>query len=92
MNPPTISESSSRRDFLKTATKATAGLSVLSGITLPHVHAAGSDESKAALIGCGVRGTGPASTAMTWKQRLPPPVAMGDVPNDRTQTTSVSMI
>ena len=34
-----------RRDFLKTSPRTVAGLSVLSGISLPHVHAAGSDEN-----------------------------------------------
>ena len=74
-----IVENTSRRDFLKTATKATAGLSVLSGISIPYVHAAGSDEIRAALIGCGGRGTGAASNAMTVKQRMPRLVAMADV-------------
>lgn len=82
MNSPIV-ENASRRDFLKTATKATAGLSVLSGISLPYVHAAGSDEIKAALIGCGGRGTGAASNAMTVKQRMPRLVAMADVSKER---------
>lgn len=78
-----IVENTSRRDFLKTATKATAGLSVLSGISIPYVHAAGSDEIRAALIGCGGRGTGAASNAMTVKQRMPRLVAMADVSRDQ---------
>ena len=82
MNSPIV-ENTSRRDFLKTATKATAGLSVLSGISIPYVHAAGSDEIRAALIGCGGRGTGAASNAMTVKQRMPRLVAMADVMKDR---------
>jgi predicted dehydrogenase len=82
MNSPIV-ENTSRRDFLKTATKATAGLSVLSGVSIPYVHAAGSDEIRAALIGCGGRGTGAASNAMTVKQRMPRLVAMADVMKDR---------
>ncbi|MFO1438856.1 MAG: Gfo/Idh/MocA family oxidoreductase [Verrucomicrobiaceae bacterium] len=82
MNSPIV-ENTSRRDFLKTATKATAGLSVLSGISIPYVHAAGSDEIRAALIGCGGRGTGAASNAMTVKQRMPRLVAMADVSRDQ---------
>ena len=41
--------SNSRREFLKTAGKTVAGLSTLSGITLPHVHAAGDDTINIAL-------------------------------------------
>ena len=82
MNTPIV-ENASRREFLKTATKATAGLSVLSGISLPFVHAAGSDEVRTALIGCGGRGTGAASNAMGLKERVTRLVAMADVSKDR---------
>ena len=48
----------SRRDFLKTATVA-AGAAVVSNLSLaPAVHAAGSDEIKVGIIGCGGRGSG----------------------------------
>ncbi|HEY1083932.1 MAG TPA: twin-arginine translocation signal domain-containing protein, partial [Prosthecobacter sp.] len=60
---------SSRREFLKTTGKTVAGLSALSGITLPHVHAAGDDTISIALVGCGGRGTGAASNSMGVKQR-----------------------
>lgn len=73
----------SRREFLKTTTKTAAGLSVLSGITLPYVHAAGSDEVRTALIGCGGRGTGAASNAMGIQQRVTRLVAMADVSEKR---------
>lgn len=74
--------STSRRDFLKTTTKTVAGLSTLSGITLPAVHAAGSDTVDVALVGCGGRGTGAALNSMGVKQstRL---VAMADVQQNR---------
>jgi hypothetical protein len=72
-----------RRDFLKTSTRTVAGLSVLSGISLPYVHAAGSDEIKTALIGCGGRGTGAASNAMGVQSRMTRLVAMADVSKDR---------
>ena len=50
-----------RRDFLKTATRTTAGLSVLSGVTLPHVFGQSNDDSiRSVLIGCGGRGSGAA--------------------------------
>jgi hypothetical protein len=43
------------------------------------VHAAGSDEIRTALIGCGGRGTGAASNAMGIKERVTRLVAMADV-------------
>ena len=52
-----------RRDFLKTAGKVTA-VSALAGVTIPHVHAAGTDTVSVALIGCGGRGTGAAENAL----------------------------
>jgi predicted dehydrogenase len=48
----------SRRDFLKRSTAA-AGLALAGGLTIARTaHAAGGDELKIALIGCGGRGTG----------------------------------
>jgi myo-inositol 2-dehydrogenase/D-chiro-inositol 1-dehydrogenase len=47
----------SRREFLKTAT---AGAAVAAQLSLPAVHAAGSDVIKVGLIGCGGRGNGAA--------------------------------
>lgn len=78
--------SSSRREFLRTTTKAAAGLSVLSGITIPFVHAEGSNEIKAALIGCGGRGSGAADNALkiNGPMRL---VAMADVREERLKTS-----
>ena len=56
----------SRRAFLRTATKTTvAGLAVAALPVERFAHAAGSDEIKAALIGCGGRGTGAAHQSMT---------------------------
>lgn len=78
---------SSRRDFLKTTTRTAAGLSVLSGISIPYVHAAGSDEIKAALIGCGGRGTGAASNAMGVQSRMTRLVAMADVAENRLKSS-----
>jgi len=69
---------SSRREFIRTATQA-AAVSALAGVTLPHVHAASSEEINVALVGCGGRGAGAASDAMG--QSGPPTnlVAMVDV-------------
>ncbi len=66
-----------RREFLKTTGQITA-VSALAGMTLPHVHAQGSDQIRIALVGCGGRGTGAAANAM--QQSGPPKlVAMADV-------------
>jgi predicted dehydrogenase len=52
-----------RRDFL--GTTAAAGAALASGLALaPNVHAAGSDEIKVGVIGCGSRGTGAAENVM----------------------------
>jgi len=50
---------SSRRQFLKTSTTLTAGAALVGGLTIAQsAHAAGSDEIKVALVGCGGRGRG----------------------------------
>jgi hypothetical protein len=80
--------SSSRRDFIKTAAKTTAGLSALSGISIPFVHAAGSDAMKGVLIGCGGRGTGAADNALKTKSKYPIKlVAMADVQENRLKSS-----
>jgi myo-inositol 2-dehydrogenase/D-chiro-inositol 1-dehydrogenase len=51
-------DGASRRDFLKTSTVA-AGAALASHLSLaPNVHAAGSDQIKVGIIGCGGRGSG----------------------------------
>jgi predicted dehydrogenase len=77
MNDSTFSPSS-RREFLKN-TGRIAAVSALSGITLPSVHAAGSDLIRVALIGCGGRGTGAAGQALSTKVGPTKLVAMADV-------------
>jgi predicted dehydrogenase len=54
---------SSRRDFLARSGKIAAG-TALAGVTLPHVHAAGDDSIRLALIGSGNRGSGAVVNAM----------------------------
>lgn len=53
---------SSRRDFLK-ATGGLAAASVLTGVAVPHCHAAENNTIRLALIGCGGRGTGAVADA-----------------------------
>ena len=49
----------SRRGFLATATTVAAGIGLAGGLNIARsAHAAGGDELKIALIGCGGRGTG----------------------------------
>lgn len=70
-------EMNTRRQFLKKGAVATAALSSLAYLQ-QNAHAAGSDELKVGLIGCGGRGTGAVVDALTAdpQARL---VAMGDV-------------
>ncbi len=68
----------SRREFLKT-TGYFGAASALAGVTLPHVHAAGKDSLDVALIGCGGRGTGAASNALSTKGGPISLAAMADV-------------
>ena len=50
---------SNRRQFLKASTSLVAGAALVNGLTISQsAHAAGSDEIKVALIGCGGRGSG----------------------------------
>lgn len=89
MNPSSepFVTASSRRDFLKTTTRATAGLSVLSGIALPHVFGQSNDDTlKTVLIGCGGRGSGAALNSFNVKTNLRM-VAMADVMQNRLQAS-----
>ena len=55
----------SRRDFLKSSTVAAAGVALAGGLSIARsAHAAGSDEIKVALIGCGGRGNGAAANCL----------------------------
>ena len=60
------SKQANRRDFLKGTTAAAAGIALAGGLNLARAaHAAGSDELKIALIGCGGRGTGAAAQCLS---------------------------
>jgi len=77
---------STRRDFIKT-TGRLAAVSALAGVTIPHVHAAGSDLIQVALIGCGGRGTGAANNALSVKRGPIKLVAMADVFEHRLRSS-----
>jgi predicted dehydrogenase len=72
----------SRREFLKN-TGRMAAVSALAGVSIPAVHAAGSETIQVALIGCGGRGTGAAANALATKSGPIKLVAMADVFEDR---------
>jgi predicted dehydrogenase len=76
----------SRRQFLK-ATGSVAAVSALSGVSVPKVHAAGSDTIQVALVGCGGRGTGAAMNALSTKSGPIKLVAMADAYADRLQSS-----
>ena len=80
-NQPLATPRTSRRDFLRRS--AAAGVAVADGLSIARsAHAAGSDEIKIGLIGCGGRGSGAAVNAMNAGKdvRL---VAMADIFEDR---------
>src|SRR5215510_11483761 len=78
MNEPNTT-STSRREFIKTTGQLVAA-SALTGVSLPHVHAAGSSLVQLALVGCGGRGTGAADNALSTAKSGPIKlVAMADV-------------
>jgi predicted dehydrogenase len=79
--PPT-----SRREFLKN-TGRLAAVSALAGAAIPYVHAAGTDTIQLALVGCGGRGTGAATDALSAKCGPVKLVAMADVFEQRLGTS-----
>ena len=70
----------SRRQFIGNSGRV-ASVGALAGLTLPIVHGKSSDVTKLALVGCGGRGTGAASNALSVSQANGPTklVAMADV-------------
>src|SRR5882724_5813998 len=69
---------SSRREFIKN-TGTIAAVSALAGVAIPHVHAAENNTIQVALVGCGNRGAGAASDALSVKNGPIKLVAMADV-------------
>ena len=81
-----IPPQSTRREFLISSSRFAAA-SALAGMTLPHVHAAGSDLIQVALVGCGGRGTGAAEQALNTKSGPIKLVAMADVYADKLNSS-----
>jgi predicted dehydrogenase len=86
MTEPQASGGASRRDFLKT-TGIAVGTSALAGVAVPSVHAAEDNTIQVALVGCGGRGTGAASNALSVKNGPIKLVAMADVFQDRLDSS-----
>ena len=73
-----------RRSFLERSSMAAAGAGLLATLPSRFAHAAGSDELKIALVGCGGRGSGAADQALTTKdQGKIKLVAVADIHEDR---------
>jgi predicted dehydrogenase len=84
-------ESPSRRDFIRDGGKSAAALSVLAGVAIPAVHAAGTDTIQIALIGCGGRGGGAAANALGVNRGPTKLVAMADVFPERLTADLVKL-
>ncbi|HEX7862614.1 MAG TPA: Gfo/Idh/MocA family oxidoreductase [Verrucomicrobiae bacterium] len=82
MNETPNNSATSRREFLKTSGQLAAA-TALAGISLPHVHAQGSDTIQIALVGCGGRGGGAAQNALGTSKGAVKLVAMADVFENR---------
>jgi len=79
----TLDNLTTRREFLKSTTRAAAA-SALAGVVLPHVHAADNSTIQLALVGCGGRGTGAIVNALATGNQGPIKlVAMADVFKER---------
>ena len=76
------SKHTSRRRFLTNSGALVAG-SVLSGVALSRIHAAGDDTIRIALVGCGGRGSGASANALSSKTGPTKLVAMADVFEDK---------
>jgi|ERR1043166_4527744 predicted dehydrogenase len=80
-----INSPTSRREFIKNTSRFAAA-SALAGVAIPHVHAAGSSTVQVALVGCGGRGGGAASNALSTKSGPITLAAMADVFDHRLNT------
>src|SRR3990172_6011580 len=76
----------SRRDFLQCTSATAAGLALAGGLDLARTaHAAGSDELKVALIGCGGRGAGAAVNCLESSPNVKL-IAVADAFEDRARS------
>lgn len=90
---PTVSAHPNRRGFLReTGTAVAVSVSALAGVKLPAVHAADSQTVQVALIGCGGRGTGAASNALSTQKGPVRLVAMADVFENRLKGSHAGLV
>ena len=76
---------SSRRDFLKSSSLAAAGVTLAGGLSIARTaNAAGSDQIKIALIGCGGRGMGAVNDCLGATENVKI-VAVADAFEDRAK-------
>src|SRR5438445_4894306 len=75
---PTPRSGGSRREFLKNSGKVAAA-ATLAGMVVPSVHAAEDNTIRVVLVGCGGRGTGAATDALSVKGAPTKMVALADV-------------
>ncbi len=80
----------SRRTFIKNSTAATAGAALLSSTIARTAHAAGDDQIKFVVVGCGGRGTGAADQIMNTKGNVKM-VAVADAFRGNAETSIKSM-
>ena len=81
----------SRRDFLKNTGRIAAASAVMAGLA-PSLYAGSNNTIKIALIGCGGRGTGAASNALSVKNGPIKLVAMSDVFEDKLSRSYKSLM
>ena len=81
----------SRREFVKKTGKITVTSALATGF-IPHVHAAENNTIKVALVGCGGRGAGAASNAMSVKNGPIKLVALADVFEERIKRSYDNLI
>jgi predicted dehydrogenase len=85
MSKPVVG-ATTRREFVKRTGQAAAATALL-GSMVPHVHAASDNTVQVALVGCGGRGTGAASNALSVKNGPIKLVAMADVFQNKLQAS-----
>ena len=83
-------KSLSRREFLKNTGKITVASALTAGL-IPHVHPAENHTIKVALVGCGGRGAGAASNALSVNNGPVQLVALADVFGERIKRSYDSL-
>ena len=83
-------KSTSRREFLKDTGRIAATSALVAGV-LPRIYAAENNTIKVALVGCGGRGTGAASNALSVKNGPVKLVTMADVFGNRVARSYKSL-